>query len=70
MQTAPKYGTIELGLKGKDKEVLSFQDCGMFISGDHLVIVIDTKDSIQNTQTSQGNIFSLSDLVYYKTYQG
>ena len=66
MQSAPKYSKIVLKVRGRE---LEFLDSGMFISGDYLVIVQDTNDSLQNTQLTRGELFKMSDIWYYETYK-
>ena len=66
MQSAPKYSKIVLKVKSRE---LEFLDSGMFISGDYLVIVQDTNDSLQNTQLTRGELFKMSDIEYYETYK-
>lgn len=72
---APKYSKIEILLKtkSKDKDIesttkLEFLDCGLMITGDYIVVIIDEKDEIQNSLTSTGKIFSLSEVSGYKTH--
>ncbi len=76
MNTAPKYSKIELLIfnEGYEKNDLrsttrvSFLDCGMIISGDHLIIVMDDKDELNHSLTTTGRIFNLKDVSGYKTY--
>lgn len=76
INTAPKFGRIELLIKNEgynDKDLRSttriqFLDCGLVITGDHIIIVIDEKDESSNSSTSTGRIFSLKDVSAYKTY--
>ena len=69
---APKFGKVELLLKDK-KDPLSttkieFDDCGLMITGDYLIVVIDEKDEIKHTLTSTGRIFDMKDVSAYKTH--
>ena len=38
------------------------------ITGDHIIVVIDERDELNNTLTSTGKIFNLNDIVAYKTH--
>jgi hypothetical protein len=67
MFSAPKYGKIELFLRDGNTE--TFNNCGMVITGDNLIIVIDEKDSIANTEVSNGTIFPISQIASYKTHK-
>lgn len=73
--TAPKFGKVELLFKeGKPtKELesvtrLEFLDCGLMITGDHIIVILDERDEINNTLTSTGRIFSLNEIAAYKTH--
>lgn len=76
INTAPKYSKIELLVKNegyRDTDLRSttkieFLDCGLIISGDHLIIVIDERNDINNSLTSTGRIFNLKEISAYKTY--
>ena len=68
MQTAPKYSKIEL-IDNRDAEPIIHKDCGMFITGEKLVIVIDTNDSIQAQTISEGIVYDLNKIHSYKTYK-
>jgi hypothetical protein len=76
INTAPKYSKIELLIKNegyRDTDLRSttkieFLDCGLIISGDHLIIVIDERNDINNSLTSTGRIFNLKEISAYKTY--
>jgi hypothetical protein len=76
INTAPKFGKIELLIKNEgynDKDLRSttriqFLDCGLMITGDHLIILIDDKDDINKSPTTTGRIFNLKDVSAYKTY--
>lgn len=72
---APKFGKVELLLKvkGADNDIqsinkLEFDDCGLMITGDYIVVILDEKDEINNTLTSTGTIFHLSTVSAYKTH--
>lgn len=70
--TAPKFGKVELLLrKSKDSigtEKIEFSDCGLMITGDYIIIIIDERDNISNTLTSTGNIYRLENVITYKTH--
>ena len=72
--SVPKYSKVELLLKGSNKHGvqamtrLEFFDCGLMITGDYIVVVIDEKDDIQNSLTSTGEIFHMSEVSKYKTH--
>lgn len=68
MQTAPKYSKIEI-IFNDERDMAIHNDCGMFISGNKLVIVEDTNDSILNTQVTEGIIYDLDVVGKYKTYK-
>ena len=74
MNRAPKFGKIELLLKKpktanvQPTERIEFLDSGLMITGDHIIVVIDERDEINNTLTSTGKIFNLNDVVAYKTH--
>ena len=72
---APKFGKVEILLKGDsmDKSVnaltkLDFDDCGVMITGDYIIVILDEKDEVNNTLTSTGKIFHLSKIDSYKTH--
>lgn len=73
--TAPKFGKVELLIKSdngtKSTPTItkqSFDDCGLMITGDYIVVIIDERDEIKNTLTSTGEIFHLKNVVSYKTH--
>jgi hypothetical protein len=74
--TAPKYSKVELLIKNegyRDTDLIpttkiEFLDCGLIISGDHIIVVIDERDDINNSLTSTGRIFNLKEIYAYKTY--
>ena len=76
MNRAPKFGKIELLLKGsstKDKaiqptEKIEFLDSGLMITGDYLIVVVDERNELDNTLTSTGKIFNMNQVVAYKTH--
>jgi hypothetical protein len=68
--TAPKFGKVELLMKtgGHSRTLETFEDCGLMITGDYIIVILDEKDDINNSLTSTGNIFNLKDIVSYKTH--
>jgi hypothetical protein len=68
--TAPKFGKVELLMKtgGHSRTLETFEDCGLMITGDYIIVILDEKDDIDNSLTSTGNIFNLKDIVSYKTH--
>jgi hypothetical protein len=68
--TAPKFGKVELLIKtgGNSRTKEEFEDCGLMITGDYIIVILDEKDDINNTLTSTGNIFHLKDVQSYKTH--
>jgi hypothetical protein len=68
--TAPKFGKVELLIRtgGNSRTLETFEDCGLMITGDYMIVILDEKDDINNTLTSTGNIFNLKDIVSYKTH--
>jgi hypothetical protein len=77
MNRAPKYSKIELLLRKKgvsldpiieQVEKLEFLDCGLMITGDYIVVIIDEKDELNGSQTSTGKIYPISTVSAYKTY--
>ena len=77
MQGAPKFSKVELILKDRDstdkdfiKNIkLEFEDAGMMITGDYIIIVIDEKADMTSTTSSTGKIFHMSEVVAYKTHR-
>ena len=75
MNSAPKYSKIELiifkpQIAVMEEELLEFEDCGMFMTGDHLIIVEDSRDdSGEKNQSTEGTVFPLNNIKKYKTYK-
>jgi len=67
--TAPKFGKVELLIK-KEQSVVkeSFDDSGLMITGDYIIVIIDERDDINNTLTTTGKIFPLKNIDSYRTY--
>lgn len=70
MQGAPKFGKVELILKDdkNNRTKVEYDDCGMVITGDYIIIVIDEKSDIETTNTSTGIIYHMSEISKYKTH--
>jgi hypothetical protein len=73
--TTPKFGKVELLFKNGEptKDLtsttrLEFEDCGLMITGDHIIVILDERDGINNSLTSTGRIFSLKEIAAYKTH--
>ena len=69
----PKFGKVELLLKTDPKNPLlttniSFDDCGLMITGDYIIVILDERDENLRTLTSTGKIFPLKDIDSYKTH--
>jgi hypothetical protein len=67
--TAPKFSKVELLVKeniGLTKK--TFEDCGLMITGDYIIVILDEKDDINNSLTSTGKIFNLKEIDSYKTH--
>jgi hypothetical protein len=47
---------------------ISFEDCGLMITGDYIIVIIDERDEIKDALTSTGKIFPLKDIAAYKTH--
>jgi hypothetical protein len=69
------FGKVEILLKDVNSSVsiasvtkIEFYNCGLMITGDYIVVVIDEKDDINNNLTSTGRIFNLKDVSAYKTH--
>ena len=74
MFKAPKYSKIVILFNSVTNDELSthveeFLDCSLIITGDYLLVILDTKDEINTSEVSNGKIFSLSTIREYKTYK-
>ena len=65
---APKFSKVEL-LRKKGDSIMAeeFQDCGLVITGDYIIVIEDIKESPTSPLISTGNIFHLSEISSYKT---
>lgn len=73
---APKFSKVELLIKNNDYSKgnsnsitkIDFEDCGLMITGDYIVVVLDERDEVKKMSTSTGRIFHMSEISAYKTY--
>ena len=79
---APKYSKIEIEFKEKTgtkilNEVLNnkvetskqFEDCGVMITGNHLLIIEDNSINVpESTKFTKTFIFPLDEIEWYKIY--
>ena len=69
MQGAPKFGRVELiVIDGDSRKKIEYDDCGMVITGDYIIIVEDEKNDVETTTTSTGTIYNMSEVTQYKTH--
>ena len=69
MQGAPIFGKVELWYKdGNGIVKYEYTDSGMVITGNYLIIVENETTDADNTVTSTGTLFNLSEVVRYKTH--
>lgn len=71
---APKFGKVELIIKSSNPQNLSttkleFDDCGLMITGDYIIVILDESDDVKHTLTSTGTIFHLNEVKAYKTHK-
>jgi len=68
--TAPKFGKVELLIRtgGNSRTLETFEDCGLMITGDYIIVIVDERDDINNSLTSTGKIYPMKDIVSYKTH--
>lgn len=70
--TIPKFPKVSIILKsidiksrlgkGLSRDMRTFDDCGLMITGDYLIITTEKQDG------TVGTVFKLADIVEYKTY--
>ena len=70
---APKFGKVELLVRVNNSDLpsttnISYDDCGLMITGDYIIVIIDERDEANNTLTSTGKIYPMKDIVAYKTH--
>lgn len=74
MKTAPKFSKVEILMKRSaspndlSTTKLEFTDCGLMITGDYIIVILDEKDDITNSLTSTGKIFNLDMVSSYRTH--
>lgn len=69
MQGAPIFGKIELWVRELDNIIKKeYTDSGMVITGNYLIIVENDTADADNTVTSIGTLYELSDIIKYKTH--
>ena len=69
MQGLPIFGKVEVWVKNGNSTIKSeYIDSGILITGDYLIIVKNETMDGDNTITSTGTLFNLSELIRYKTY--
>jgi hypothetical protein len=65
---APKFSKVELlrkvGLSINSEE---FQDCGLVITGDYIIVIEEMKETPTSPLISTGRIFPLNEITSYKT---
>lgn len=70
--TVPKFGKVELLLKDPNNGIsctkLEFDDCGLMITGDYIIVITDEKDEPNHTLMSTGKIYNMKDVTAYKTH--
>jgi hypothetical protein len=70
MQGAPKFRKVELILKdGDSRDVIDYDDCGMVITGDYIIIVEDEKDIEETSTSSTGTVYHMSEVAQYRTHK-
>lgn len=79
---APKYSKIEIQFKeyaskrilnevlnNKSETTRTFEDCGVMITGDYLLIIEDNSvDLPESAKYTKTYIFPLTEIDYYKIY--
>jgi hypothetical protein len=70
---APKFSKVELLTKNNGNNNCSitkieFEDCGLMITGDYFIVILDEIDAINNIKTSTGRIYHMSEISAYKTF--
>jgi len=69
MNTIPVFNKIEiLVIEGESIRKVDYDDVGMYITGDYIVIVEDTRNS-DDTLTSRGIIYDIKTIKEYKTHR-
>jgi len=76
MNRAPKFSKVELIIKEpnltdtkfNNERKIEFLDCGLMITGDYIIVIIDEKNELNDTLASTGRVFSLNQVAAYKTH--
>jgi len=79
MQGAPKFSKVEIhfntqvdNLKpqniGTKTKTLHFEDAGLMITGDYMILVLDNKADAETSANSTGHVYPLSSVVSYTTH--
>jgi hypothetical protein len=64
----PKFSKVVLLRKiGGSINSEEFQDCGLVITGDYIIVIEDMKETPTSPLISTGIIFPLSEITSYKT---
>lgn len=65
----PKFTSVEILTIGKNVDIIKHHDCGVMITGDYLIVTLDSRDNDTSPMTSTGTIYHLSTVKQYKTYK-
>lgn len=79
---APKYSKIEIEFKenpgnkilnevlnNKSENTKIFEDCGIMITGNHLLVIEDNSVNVpESSKYTKTSIFSLDEIEWYKIY--
>ncbi|NIQ15417.1 MAG: hypothetical protein GTO02_13775 [Candidatus Dadabacteria bacterium] len=79
MQGAPKFSKVEIifiepvdnidpSKIGSKTNKVSFDDVGMVITGDYIILVLDEKSDMDNPKSSTGYIYPISNIKSYTTH--
>lgn len=72
MNSVPKFGKVEILLKPErinySTQLQVFEDCGLVITGNYLIVIIDERDEKQTSVTTTSRIFDLGTVHSYKTH--
>ncbi len=65
---APKFSKVELIVKkGASLNSEVFQDCGLILTGDYIIVVEESRTSDISSLATKGIIFNLSEISSYQT---
>lgn len=68
---APKFNKVELLLSNNDSLSVikeEFNNCGLMITGDYIIITTDETTEINHSLINTGNIFNLKNVLSYRTH--